>query len=117
MCHLTTRGRRTGAERTVALLYATAGGTLVVAESNWGRRARPAWALNLDASPHARITVAGRSRHVTARRATAAEETRWWPLLVEIWPGWQGYRRRAGRRIALYALEPSPDPASQARRA
>lgn len=105
VCYLTTRGRRTGERRTTPLLYLAAGDALVVAESNWGRRSRPAWALNLDAEPSAELTIGGVSRTVTARRATRAEADRYWPQLLEIWPGWAGYRRRAGREIALYVLE------------
>ena len=106
VCYLTTRGRRTGEARTTPLLYLAHGDAAIVAESNWGQRTRPAWALNLDASPAAELEIRGRGRPVTARRATADEELRYWPQLLEIWPGWDGYRERAGRPIALYVLEP-----------
>jgi deazaflavin-dependent oxidoreductase (nitroreductase family) len=62
--------------------------------------------LNLDANPAAELTIAGVTRAVTARRAMAEDEARYWPQLLEIWPGWDGYRRRAGREICLYVLEP-----------
>lgn len=107
VCYLTTRGRESGAERTVTLLYGRDGDTLIVAESNWGQDRRPAWALNLDAEPRATVSVDGDPRPVSARHATPEEAERWWPMLLEIWPGWDGYRRRAGREIALYALEPA----------
>jgi deazaflavin-dependent oxidoreductase (nitroreductase family) len=107
VCYLTTRGRRSGEWRTAPLLYLADGDRVVVAESNWGQRRRPSWALNLDENPEARLSIGGAERPVTARRATAAEEARYWPQLDEIWPGWEGYRRRAGRAIVLYVLEPS----------
>lgn len=110
MCYLTTHGRRSGERRTSPLLYLADGDRVVVAESNWGQRRRPSWALNLDASPDAELSIGGDERPVTARRATPAEEARYWPQLYEIWPGWEGYRRRAGREIALYALEPASGP-------
>lgn len=90
----------------MTLLFGRDRDTIVVAESNWGQRARPAWALNLDAEPRAALSVDGVTREVAARRASAEEAARWWPMLTEIWPGWDGYRRRAGREIRLYALEP-----------
>ena len=106
VCYLTTRGRRSGESRTSPLLYLADGDAAIVAESNWGQRTRPAWALNLDASPVAELEIHGEGRPVAARRATPQEEARYWPELLEIWPGWDGYRRRAGRPIALYVLEP-----------
>lgn len=108
VCFLSVPGRRSGRVQTVPLLYGREGATLVVAESNWGRPSRPAWALNLEAAGRATVTIAGRPQQVRARRATPGEAERWWPLLLGIWPGWEGYRRRAGREIALYALEPDP---------
>ena len=59
VCHLTTLGRASSAPRTVTLLYGRDGDTLIVAESNWGQRARPSWALNLDAEPRATVSVDG----------------------------------------------------------
>lgn len=115
VCHLTTRGRTTGASRTVTLLYGRDGEMLVVAESNWGQAGRPAWALNLDAEPRATVAVDGTRIEIVSRRGSQEEEARWWPMLMEIWPGWDGYRRRAGREIALYALEPASRAASHAR--
>ena len=106
VCYLTTRGRRSGLERTSPLLYLDDGDAVVVAESNWGQRSRPEWALNLDAEPQAELTISGETRPVRARGASFDEEARYWPLLLEIWPGWDGYRRRAGRSIGLYVLEP-----------
>jgi len=43
---------------------------------------------------------------LSARRASDEEEARYWPRLIAIWPGWEGYRRRAGRDIGLYVLAP-----------
>jgi F420H(2)-dependent quinone reductase len=106
VCYLTTRGRRSGESRVSPLLYLEDSDSVVVAESNWGQRSRPAWALNLDAQPAAELERRGSAQPVTARRASPAEEERYWPLLLEIWPGWDGYRRRAGRPIGLYVLEP-----------
>lgn len=107
VCYLTARGRLSGVPKTVALLYGRDGDRIVVAESNWGRRTRPAWAVNLDAEPSAAVSIAGVGHAVVARRATDAEAARWWPMLLAVWPGWDGYRRRSGREIALYVLEPA----------
>jgi deazaflavin-dependent oxidoreductase (nitroreductase family) len=105
--YLTATGRKSGESRTVALLYARADGDgLVVAASNWGRRQHPAWSANLGADPDITVTIDGVARPMRARRATAEELDRYWPRLMAIWPGYEGYRRRARREIRVFVLEP-----------
>lgn len=116
LCYLTTVGRRSRAERTVPLLHVADGERIVVVASNWGRRSHPAWALNLDTTPEARVTVAGVERTVRARRATSEERERYWREAIAVWPGYEGYRRRAGREIRVFVLEPST-PVGEAPRA
>jgi deazaflavin-dependent oxidoreductase (nitroreductase family) len=51
---LTTRGRRSGRERTVLLAYFPQGESFVVVAANGGQPRHPAWYLNLRAArPHA----------------------------------------------------------------
>jgi deazaflavin-dependent oxidoreductase (nitroreductase family) len=106
LCYLTTTGRRSGEPRTVPLLHVADGERVVLFASNWGKRSHPAWALNLDEHPDALVEVAGHERPVRARRATAAEEQRYWPLADAIYPGYAGYRSRARREVRVYVLEP-----------
>ena len=106
LCYLTVAGRRTGRLRTVPLLHVADGARVVLIASNWGRRAHPAWALNLDAALRATVTVAGAARELAVRRATRAELERYWAEALRFWPGYEGYRRRAGREIRMYVLEP-----------
>jgi deazaflavin-dependent oxidoreductase (nitroreductase family) len=108
LCYLTTTGRRTGEPRTVPLLHVADGERVVLVASNWGRRSHPAWALNLDAHPDARVAVGGVERRYGARRATTEEEIRYWRRAVEVWPGYGDYRERAGREIRMFVLEPAP---------
>lgn len=106
LCYLTTTGRRTGELRTVPLLHVAEGERVVLIASNWGRRRHPAWALNLDANPAARVAVDGIERRYRARRATPEEMTRYWREAVAFWPGYDDYRDRAGREIRMFVLEP-----------
>lgn len=106
VCFLTVRGRRTGRPRTVPLLYVPDGARLVVVATNWGRARHPAWALNLEAAGEAAATVAGETSSVSARRASEEEVARYWPRAVALWPGYEAYRRRVGREIRLFVLEP-----------
>ena len=105
LCYLTTTGRRTGQARTVPLLHVGDGERVVLIASNWGRRRHPAWALNLDASPEARVTIDGVERAYTARRATPEELSRYWAEAVRFWPGYDDYRATADREIRMFVLD------------
>ena len=106
LCFLTTTGRRAAAAHG-PLLWVPGTDSLVVIGSNWGRKSHPAWALNLDAEPAATVAVDGVERQVRARRASGEERERYWAQACEIWPGYEGYSRRAGREIRVYVLEPA----------
>jgi len=43
---------------------------------------------------------------VTARRATEDELERYWADALRFWPGYEGYRKRAGREIRVFVLDP-----------
>lgn len=107
LCFLTTTGRRSGRARTVPLLHVVDGERIVVIASNWGRRHDPAWALNLEADPAARVSIDGAERGYRARRATAEERSRYWAEAVRVWPGYDDYGARAGREIRVFVLEPA----------
>ncbi|NYI04520.1 nitroreductase/quinone reductase family protein [Allostreptomyces psammosilenae] len=105
---LTTRGRRTGRERTVPLIYAEDGGGYLVVGSNWGRSDHPAWSGNLLACPRARVTVGGRVVDVRATLLTGAERARAWEVMAEQWPAYDTYATRSGRGIRVFRLTPDP---------
>lgn len=104
---LTTTGRRTGLPRTVPLLYASAPDGYVVAGSNWGGHAHPAWALNLMANPVATVAVRGSTFAVKAHLADGEERARLWDLLTAAWPAYDAYAERAGRDIRVFLLVPT----------
>ena len=106
---LTTRGRKTGKERTVPLLYLPDGNDLVVVASNGGTATHPTWWLNLQADPEATVEVGGRRMRVRARRAGAEERARLWPRLVEMYGGYEGYQQKTDREIPVGILHPAED--------
>jgi deazaflavin-dependent oxidoreductase (nitroreductase family) len=90
----------------VALLYVADGDRVVVIGSNFGKRHDPAWALNLLASSEAVVTIDGAERAMRSRLATSEEGERYWAEALRFWPGYEGYRKRAGREIRVFVLEP-----------
>jgi deazaflavin-dependent oxidoreductase (nitroreductase family) len=107
LCFLTVAGRRTGRPRTVPLLHVADGERVVLFGSNWGGSSDPAWALNLDAADEATITVGSAERRMHPRRATPEETARYWPQAESFWPAYAAYRRRAGREVPVFVLEPT----------
>ncbi len=104
---LTTTGRRSGEPRTQPLLYAPDGDGYVVVGSNWGQAHHPAWTANLLAHPEATVVVDGATVPVRAALVTGAERDRLWRLLVETWPAYVTYERRAGGRyLRVFRLTP-----------
>ena len=66
VCLVTARGKRSGAPRTVALLYLSAGDDLVLVASKGGYPKNPAWFHNLKANPDTVVQVGREHRPVHA---------------------------------------------------
>ncbi|WP_018353548.1 nitroreductase family deazaflavin-dependent oxidoreductase [Longispora albida] len=104
---ITTVGRRSGQARTNPLLYAPLDGGYVVVGSNWGQEKHPAWSANLLADPSAVVEIRGERIPVRATLATGAEYDRLWALVVRVWPAYDSYAERAGRKIRIFHLVPN----------
>ncbi len=106
MLLLTTKGRKSGKERTTPLLYHRDGDALVVVASNGGDPRYPAWYLNLRAHPEARVQVGRLTLRCRARVAGPEERARLWPQLLAQYAGYREYEVRAGRPIPIVVLTP-----------
>lgn len=106
MLLLSSEGRRTGKWRTTPLAYMADGDRCVVLGSNNGSDRDPAWWLNLQTNPAARIQLRGRSLEVDCRLATPAEREALWPRMIEVNPTWERYPQRTERDIPVVLLEP-----------
>lgn len=104
---LTTRGRRSGEERTVPLQYFPDGEDLIVVAANSGLPSPPGWYFNLTADPRAKVEVGGRSLAVRAEELSAEEAAAFWPLVLQVAPDYARYLRRTSRRIRLLRLVPA----------
>ncbi len=106
MLLLSTLGRRSGKWRTTPLAYMPDGERCVVLGSNNGLDRHPAWWLNLQANPSARIQVRGRVLEVECRCATSEEREALWPRMIVANPTWERYPERTERDIPVVLLEP-----------
>jgi F420H(2)-dependent quinone reductase len=106
---LTTTGRRTNEVRSVILGYLEDGPNLITMAMNGWADGEPAWWLNLQAHPNARVQLADGPRLVTARAAAGAERSRLWAKWRELEPNLDGYAARRSSETALVILEPKSD--------
>jgi F420H(2)-dependent quinone reductase len=99
-------GAKSGQRRTSPLVYGVDGENLVLVASKGGYAKNPAWYHNLLANPDTSVQVGRRHRRVHARVATTQERERLWALMVGVYGGYEGYKRRTDREIPLVVLEP-----------
>lgn len=103
---LTTIGRHTGRDRSVIIAYMRDDTNLVGLAMNGWADGEPAWWLNLQAHPEARVDLAGEPRLVRARPATGAERSRLWARWRELDTKLDAYAALRSRETAVVVLEP-----------
>jgi deazaflavin-dependent oxidoreductase (nitroreductase family) len=102
---LTTIGRRSGQERTHALIYGRDGEDHLVVASKGGSDTPPAWYVNLKANPEVEVQVMDDRFRARARDATPEEKPRMWAEMVGHWPAYDDYQKRTSRDIPVVVLE------------
>ena len=100
---LTTKGRRTGQDRTTPVFYLPDGNSIVICNAHPGYERPNPWVINLRATPRAKLQIGHDVGQYQAREATEAETQRLWPQLVELWPAYQTYYQQSGER-AIFIL-------------
>ena len=113
---LTTRGRKTGQQRTWPLCYLVTGDELVLVASAGGAPRHPAWYLNLRANPCVSIQLGDRIRTMVARAAEGSERARLWERAVRQYPVCAAYQRKSGRQIPVVILRPATPAEGTAKR-
>ena len=108
---LTTRGRRSGRERSVVLQFFPEGEAMLLAAANDGGAAHPGWYWNLTAEPTARVEVMGRTFPVRAEVLADDEASAAWTRIVARDPSYERYARATSRTIPIVRLVPH-EPAS-----
>ena len=103
---LTTIGRRSGEERSVILGYFEDGPNVVTMAMNGWSEGEPAWWLNLQAHPEARVEITGAEYPVIGRAALGEERTRLWARWGEIDKDLDAYAALRSTETAVVVLEP-----------
>jgi deazaflavin-dependent oxidoreductase (nitroreductase family) len=103
---LTTVGRRSGQDRSVIVGYFEDGANLVTTAMNGWADEDPAWWLNLQSHPDARVDLAHGSRAVRARAADPQERSRLWAVWCQADKNWDAHSQRRSGETAVVILEP-----------
>ncbi len=103
---VTTRGRRSGHPRTVALFGFPIDRGWAVIASRGGSGEIPAWYRNIEADRgDVTVQVRAQSVEVVARDTDGEEYERLFAMAARTYPGYRVYRARAPYRIPVVALE------------
>jgi len=103
---LTTRGRKSGQQRTAPVVYLADGENVVVINTNAGNAKVPAWSLNLKANPRAEVERGRRRYRVRARVAEGDERADLWRRHNEQYAGFDDYQQQLAREPSVIVLEP-----------
>jgi deazaflavin-dependent oxidoreductase (nitroreductase family) len=101
---LTTRGRKSGEERSTPLIFGRHGDDYLVVGSRGGAPAAPSWYLNLVANPEVHVQVKGDRFAAHARTATSEEKPEVWKTMTAVWPDYDQYQQRTDREIPVVIL-------------
>ena len=102
---LTTKGRRSGEERTMPLIYQPYEGNHLIVASKGGYPDHPAWYLNIQEEPTVQVQVKDETFTARARTAKPDEKPGMWRAMTDVWPDYDDYQERTDREIPVVVLE------------
>ncbi|HEV8534149.1 MAG TPA: nitroreductase/quinone reductase family protein [Candidatus Limnocylindria bacterium] len=102
---LTTRGRKSGRERTNPLAYTREGERYVVIASKGGAPTNPDWYRSLRTNPRVVVEVGPERFEAEARVAKGAERRRLYDAHAARMPAFAEYERRTTREIPVVVLD------------
>ncbi len=104
---LHTTGRKSGKAYTTPLGYFPQEGGYLLAASNGGQPANPAWYLNLMSKPQTTVQIGGKVISVNAENLTGEAREQAWQRVVAAAPSYANYQKRTTRQIPVVLLRPS----------
>lgn len=106
ICVVRMRGAKTGELRDVPLMYVPYDNGIVLVASFAGGPRHPTWYYNLVAHPEIEVTLHDKKLLLVARRASADEKVKLWPLCVQHYRDFDLYQRRTERDIPVFICKP-----------
>lgn len=101
---LTTKGAKSGTDRTTPMMFHPDGDRVVVMASNAGAPKAPDWYANLRANPSVRVEIGADAYPATATVATGDERARLWAEITGLYPFFLDHEQKANREIPLVVL-------------
>lgn len=102
---LTTRGAKTGQDRTAIITYTRDGDRYVIAASKSGAPTNPAWFYNLQANPEVAVEAGGETFRARATVATGADRNRLWEQHTAERAEFREYPKLTSRVIPVILLD------------
>jgi deazaflavin-dependent oxidoreductase (nitroreductase family) len=102
---VTTRGRKSGQPRTIAIIYTPYKNSYVIIASKGGWPTHPKWYLNILEDRHVEVQVKADKFRAVARTATSPEREQIWAECVKQWPNYDIYQSRTSRQIPVVVLD------------
>jgi len=103
---LHSQGAKSGQERINPLACVKDGERFTVIASKGGADTHPDWYYNVTANPQVIVEVGTETFQARAAVAEEPERTRLYDKMVEVMPGFEGYRQKASRVIPVIVLTP-----------
>lgn len=101
---MTSKGAKTGQDRTAIVTYHRDGDAFVIAATKGGADEHPAWYHNLVAHPDATFEAAGETFPVIARETTDGERQRLYDEHARLYPEFAAYPSKTTRVIPVFVL-------------
>jgi deazaflavin-dependent oxidoreductase (nitroreductase family) len=102
---MTTKGAKTGQDRTAIVTYHRNGDAFVIAATKGGAQEHSAWYHNLVAHPEATFEAANATFPVIARATTGDERQRLYDEHARLYPEFAAYPSKTSRVIPVFVLE------------
>jgi deazaflavin-dependent oxidoreductase (nitroreductase family) len=103
---LTTKGARSGEERTTPLVYSWEEGHHVIIASKGGAPTHPSWYHNLRAHPVVTVEAEGKKFQARAKVVGDDDYERLYKQHADENPSFWDYREKTSRKIPVIVLEP-----------
>jgi deazaflavin-dependent oxidoreductase (nitroreductase family) len=101
---LTTKGKKSGRDRTVPVMYFDDGPNRVVIASAGGSPTHPAWFRNLSQDPGVGVEITGKRYRARAEVVAGDERARIWGKVVSEQPRFAEYAKKTTREIPVVVL-------------